>query len=126
MFPHRGRPLRRSARLFRRAFAGCCSSPHVVTISDYIAVIPPLKPTHALVKAHTLALVHFANVGAIQETAVRETWHPLIEAFFAHTEPVIADLRRPTSHKTPFPRNTLASIRETALGAGNEGARLWV
>ncbi len=38
-----------------------------------------LKPTHAPVKAYTLALTQLANVGATHETAVREAWHRLIE-----------------------------------------------
>jgi hypothetical protein len=42
---------------------------------------PPfaLKPTHAPVRAYTLALTQLANVGATHETAVREAWHRLIE-----------------------------------------------
>lgn len=42
---------------------------------------PPfaLKPTHAPVKAYTLALTQLANVGATHESAVREAWHRLIE-----------------------------------------------
>lgn len=38
-----------------------------------------IKPTHAPVKAYTLALTQLANVGATHETAVREAWHRLIE-----------------------------------------------
>lgn len=38
-----------------------------------------LKPTHASVRAYTLALTQLANVGATHETAVREAWHRLIE-----------------------------------------------
>lgn len=38
-----------------------------------------LKPTHAPVRAYTLALTQLANVGATHETAVREAWHRLIE-----------------------------------------------
>lgn len=38
-----------------------------------------LKPTHAPVKAYTLALTQLANVGATHESAVREAWHRLIE-----------------------------------------------
>ncbi len=38
-----------------------------------------LKPTHAPVKAYSLALTQLANVGATHESAVREAWHRLIE-----------------------------------------------
>ena len=38
-----------------------------------------LKPTHAPIRAYTLALAQLSNIGATHETAVREAWHHLIE-----------------------------------------------